>query len=433
MEEITPHGTFFPIEHPRESVPGKLSFDLAKGGTLTFPTLVRDNDTFVSAWQPILSGQAPIMGSAGDNNYILLDREPTAIELRALGHSRYVADVGTILIDAVPEMMEHDSYVAFRFRFAQIEEWSQAAVDTLRYQSNQPYREMSDPFNHRNDVRSRSPTRSNEAVFSIVHRLDHEIGRDIVIRRTASILVRPNQSLTLAEVRDLCATLESLFSIILDTPAPLTDLRVFSFLPSAAVEPFDAEVKTSLGRGTQFHAERPFRSWNALVSIEDLGGAAQVAAWIDVAQCFGRVIRTLADDFEIPSGQHETKLLNVVRAAEALFSIQNEFAGKTSGIVKQIVVCFAVEAAEALDNLIPCIDCWSALLTQLRHDIAHGDPLSVADDSLVRALADSLYLALAVALLMPCGLAEAAKSKLREHSRTKDVSAALSGLCVCGA
>jgi len=399
MEELTPHGMFSPIEHPLESVPGRLSFDPSTGGTLTFPTLIRDNDTFRSAWNPILSGQAPIMGVAGDNIYFLLDRRPTAIELRPMGHSHYVAVGETVLIDAVPEMLDHDSYVAFQFRFAQIEEWSQASIDELRYDSSQPYRGMSDPFNYRHDVRSRGPSRSTAAQFSVIHRLDPEIGRDIVIRRAASIIVRPKRNLTLEEIRELCTALESLFSIVLDTPAPLTNLRVFSFPPSATEEPFDAQVKTSLGRGTQFHADRPFHSWNALASFEDLGGAAQVATWIDVARCYGRVIRTLADDFEIPSGQIEMKLLNAVRAAEALFSMQNEFAGRTSGIVKQIIACFAVEAGEALDNIIPCIDCWSALLTQLRNDIAHGDPLSVADDAVVRALADSLYLALAVALM----------------------------------
>ena len=51
---------------------------------------------------------------------------------------------------------------------------------------------------------------------------------------------------------------------------------------------------------------------------------------------------------------------------------------------------------------------------------------------MLRALAASLYLALAVALLTSCGLTDSAKSNLLEHPRFKGFAAALSGLCECG-
>lgn len=433
MEELTPHGMFFPVDHPKESIPGRLTFDPAAGGTLTFPMLLRDNETFLSAWQTILSGHTPIMGVAGDNIYILIEREGADIEPRPFGQSLFVDQVRTVLIDAVPEMIERDSYVAFEFRFAHVEEWSQAALDALHYESGQPYAGMPDPFNYRDDIPSGDSRYSNTAVFSIVHRLHHQIERDIVIRRSVSILVRPRINSALADIAEVCGTLESLFSIVLNTPAPLADLRVFFLPTSASDKPLVAEVKTALGRGTQFHSERSFRPWNALASFEELGGAPQVATWIEVAVCYARVIRTLADDFEIPAGQVETKLLNVVRAAEGLFSIQNEFEGPTSGLVKQILVCFAVEAVGVLSGIIPCIDCWSMLLTQLRNDIAHGDALTVPDEDLVNALADSLYIALAVALLKSCGLNEAGESSLREHRRVKSLASAFVDVCKCDA
>lgn len=48
MDELIPCGMLCPLERPQESIPRKLSFDLAAGGTITLPMLLHDNESFCS-------------------------------------------------------------------------------------------------------------------------------------------------------------------------------------------------------------------------------------------------------------------------------------------------------------------------------------------------------------------------------------------------
>lgn len=431
MEELTPHGLFAPLGSPQESLPGALTFDPAVGGSLSLPLLQRDSDSFFGAWQPVYNDDAPLIGMAGENLYSLVDRTRTSIDLRPSGHSRVVASGKTILIDATEDMLTHDSYRAFQFGFQHAEQWTEAQTDELVIQAQVPDYLMPDPFNFSQQTPSNDPEKSTATVLSIRYRPSPEIGKDIVIARLATITVNTGSEMSLAEIRHLCGTLESLFTIILDVPAPINYVRLYSYPPSSIGTVFDAEMKSALGRGAAFHSARTFRTWDQVASFQDLGGSRSVAFWIGVATKYSRVVRALADDFEIPAGQRETKLLNAVRTAEAFFTVQNDFGGRTSGLAEEILICFAAEASPTLDGIIPCRDCWASLLIRLRHEIAHGDELSVQDPELITALSESLYLALVLALLKLCGLSQAGQDRLSEHRRVKSIGQTLTVICEC--
>jgi hypothetical protein len=449
MKELDVEGVFWPAARPDEQVAGRMTFGTSTGAELALIGSFGSLDEILSERnEPIR-----ILGVAGKRVLTLDDclRAGSTFETPGVHRERYRP--ATVLAGAHFDEGEALTFSAVAVQVRHLSHWvRRSGVELSLTEEADDITQIR--LTHTPIATSTIETSLGEVELGSTWavRGDHVV--ESTIEQGCYLRLRPPEPTTMEELVKACLAVQHLVTLGTDTTAPITSLSfwhpdVTRTLSSGRVVHESIELYARLQGGDVPSEARTRHAHDMLFTLDDLGGVAAVARWLEVSSTFEAVVAALLSHRYMPKMYAENRLQNVVFACETFDRIRFPnrlepkagFRRRVSEVMvgapkehkpwlrdqlqysneprlRQRLLRLADHAGAAFATLVGDVDGWADAVKDARNRSVHrSTSRSPVDGISLHLLSESAYFLVALCLLRECGASAATLAKIQEHQR----------------
>ena len=258
--------------------------------------------------------------------------------------------------------------------------------------------------------------------LSYSYRMVHERPSTWCLHEQCRLAALFQEYLTLSEVFDTCGALCTIVSIGVDSPSPITQLRVRMAKSAADRDP-------GQGQWVDIHADtlamrrkcggRSPRHHDMLFCFDDVGGLDGLSNWITQDSRFRAVLGEILSYWHVRKPYVGNRIVGLSIGAEILYRKKRPLhRGRLS--ITRVFKELVQDSQPFFGSVVGDTESWVKDVTRMRHGAAHGE--LAGDDERLYALCESVYLLIVLNLLDELDAPAAVLRKVVQHSRWHNVS-----------
>ena len=417
MEALDVDGLFWLASNPEDKEAGRLTFSDESGAELD----LIGSFSGITDFGKIFGDPVRIHGIAG-NKLLTLDgchQSSQSISMPGFVRERYY--VPSTFVGAHFSHGESLEFVNVHLQVDHLRAWVGKSGTHVEITSGEDSKGISKVvITHEALEKVTGSSHIGELEISFPFRFHPDDSGKTWIMQNCEFGTRFSNRLSLEDVKQVCAAIQDLVTIGVDTPTTVNGLT----LETADNERVELYARI---RGSLLQVKtKDVHPSEMMFTFDHIGGLSGIAGWLDVSKRYGAVIGSLLSHWYLPRLYEENRFLNVVIAAEAVERIRTQEQGLN---FQRALERLAKDAGSTFEALVDDAESWSKEIVRVRiNQIVHRGLGGEVEGSRLYDLTESLYYLVVLCLLRECGVPENAFSNIKQHQRFKQLGHRLSGL-----
>ena len=243
------------------------------------------------------------------------------------------------------------------------------------------------------------------------------------VRRNCYLDLRLNESVSFAEMMNLCWMLQDLITLGCDYPSAITGMTLEHPQQNPKPPTENHHSIVPYMRTTGHYSSKSYddvSNSNIMFAFSDIGGVKGVGKWLEVATRYRVSIGYLVGNLYAPSPYPEIQFFNACTAVEALRRMQIK---KQNFNLSKELPMLARKAGDAFGDLVTNVDEWAKEVVKTRYNsVVHPGLGPRTDTNALIWLTDSLHLLAVLCLLNEMGVQTEAEKRVKRSNRFHQVN-----------